>query len=50
MATLSAIGNVTATATLRISTLPHGAHSISAVYLADATYRASGGTVGVTVN
>jgi hypothetical protein len=49
-AALSATGSVTATATLRIGTLPHGTHSISAVYLADGTYRASSGAVKVTVN
>lgn len=49
-AALSATGSVTARATLQISTLPHGAHSISAVYLADTTFRASGGAVKATVN
>ena len=40
----------TAAATLRIGTLPYGAHAISAIYLADAGFRASGGVVKVTVN
>jgi hypothetical protein len=47
---LSAVGSVTATATLRISTLPRGGHSITGVYLSDAAYRASGGAVKVAVN
>jgi hypothetical protein len=49
-AALTPAGSVTAAATLRISTLPHGVHSVSAVYLAEAAYRASGGAVKVTVN
>ena len=49
-AALRATDRATATATLRLSTLPHGKHSISAVYLADATHRASSGAVRVTVN
>jgi len=49
-ASLDETGSATATATLQISTLPRGSHSITAVYLADAASRASAGTVKVSVN
>jgi hypothetical protein len=43
-------GSVTATAVLRTSTLPRGTHTVAAVYLGDATYRASSRSTTLTIN
>jgi hypothetical protein len=40
----------TATATFSTSTLPHGTHKVEAVYLGDATYRASTRAISLVVN
>ena len=43
-------GSVTATAVLRTSTLPRGTHTVVAVYLGDATYRASSRSATLTID
>ncbi len=48
--TLSAAGSSSATATFSTSTLPHGTHKVDAVYLGDATYRASTRAMSLVVN
>jgi hypothetical protein len=48
--TLSAAGSSSATATFSTSTLPHGAYKVDAVYLGDATYRASARAISVVIN
>ena len=48
--TLSPLGAVTARAALSTSTLPHGSHRVDAVYLGDATFRASTTSMTVVVN
>ena len=50
IAPVSTTGSVTAAAVLRTSALPHGTHSLTAVYLADTNYRASAGALKLTVN
>jgi hypothetical protein len=46
-ATLSTTGSITAAAALVASTLPHGLHTVEAVYLGNTTYRAS--TISITL-
>ncbi len=48
--TLSATGTVTAAVALATSSLPHGTHTIAAVYLGDVTYRASTASITLVVN
>ena len=48
--TLTALGTVTARAVLSTPSLPHGSHRVEAVYLGDATYRASTTSVTLVVN
>jgi hypothetical protein len=43
-------GSVTAAAVLSASALPRGTHSVTVVYLADATFRASSRSATLTVN
>jgi hypothetical protein len=49
-ATLTTTGSVTATAPLSTSTVPHGTHKVEAVYLGDATFRASTVSITLVVN
>ena len=48
--TLGPTGTVTAATALSTSSLPHGTHTIAAVYLGDATYRASTTSITLVVN
>jgi hypothetical protein len=48
--TLTRTGSVTARATFSTSSLPHGSHRVEAVYLGDATFRASTTSVTLVVN
>jgi hypothetical protein len=48
--TLTTTGSMTAVATLSTATLPHGTHRMEAVYLGDATFRASTTSITLVVN
>jgi hypothetical protein len=48
--TLSTTGSVTAATMLSTSTLPHGTHTVEAVYLGNTTYRASTTSITLVVN
>jgi hypothetical protein len=43
-------GSVTAQAVFATSELPHGTHTITAVYMADSTYRGVAATTSLVVN
>ena len=48
--TLSTTGTITAAAAFGTSTLAHGTHTVEAVYLGNATYRASTISITLVVN
>ena len=48
--TLSQTGKTTAAVSLAASSLPHGTHKVEAVYLGDATFRASRTSISLVVN
>ena len=48
--TVSQTGSVTAAASLPAASLPHGTHRVEAVYLGDATFRASRVQISLVVN
>jgi len=49
-ATVSPTGKTTAAVSLAASSLPHGTHKVEAVYLGDATFRASRTSISLVVN
>ncbi|HEV3142244.1 MAG TPA: Ig-like domain repeat protein [Vicinamibacterales bacterium] len=48
--TVSQTGSVTAAVSFGASSLPHGTHKVEAVYLGDATFRASTNAISLVVN